>query len=149
VAGAAIGDWRPRQRLAIGDWRLVILSLPPGDRRLSQRLRDRGIPEANGRDEQTNRPSPIANRASSWFPLIDRNPQVFTDIMHAKESDFHKATIRVYRNPKAPSHLKLHVIEKPGHEPSKDAPEIAREARVGRVGSECAEIDDDARIEHE
>ncbi len=28
---------------------------------------------------------------SSWFPLIDRNPQKFVDIYSAKESDFQKA----------------------------------------------------------
>lgn len=34
---------------------------------------------------------------SSWFPLVDRNPQKFTDIYTAKESDFIKATQHVYR----------------------------------------------------
>jgi hypothetical protein len=34
---------------------------------------------------------------SSWFPLVDRNPQTFVDIHTARESDFHKATQRVYR----------------------------------------------------
>ena len=44
---------------------------------------------------------------SSWFPLIDRNPQVFTDIYRAKESDFQKATQRVYRSPERPSQLRV------------------------------------------
>ena len=35
---------------------------------------------------------------SSWFPLFDRNPQVFTDIYHAKKSDYQKASIRLYQN---------------------------------------------------
>ena len=35
---------------------------------------------------------------SSWFPLVDRNPQQFVDIYHAKDSDFKKATIRIYNN---------------------------------------------------
>ncbi len=35
---------------------------------------------------------------SSWFPLVDRNPQIFTDIYHAKESDFQKESIRIYLN---------------------------------------------------
>ena len=35
---------------------------------------------------------------SSWFPLVDRNPQQFMDIYQAKDSDFKKATIRVYHN---------------------------------------------------
>lgn len=34
---------------------------------------------------------------SSWFPLVDRNPQKFLDIPNAKPSDFVKATQRVYR----------------------------------------------------
>jgi uncharacterized protein len=34
---------------------------------------------------------------SSWFPLVDRNPQTFVDIYSAKESDYRKATQRVYR----------------------------------------------------
>ena len=33
---------------------------------------------------------------SSWFPLVDRNPQKFVDIYSAKEADFQKATQRVY-----------------------------------------------------
>jgi hypothetical protein len=33
---------------------------------------------------------------SSWFPLVDRNPQTFCDIYGAKESDFQKATHRIY-----------------------------------------------------
>ena len=33
---------------------------------------------------------------SSWFPLVDRNPQQFIDIYHAKNSDFVKETINVY-----------------------------------------------------
>jgi putative CocE/NonD family hydrolase len=35
---------------------------------------------------------------SSWFPLVDRNPQTFTDIPHAKRNDFQKATERIYRS---------------------------------------------------
>jgi putative CocE/NonD family hydrolase len=34
---------------------------------------------------------------SSWFPLVDRNPQKFVDINRATEADFQKATQRVYR----------------------------------------------------
>ena len=33
---------------------------------------------------------------SSWFPLVDRNPQKFVDIYNATEGDFQKATERVY-----------------------------------------------------
>jgi hypothetical protein len=35
---------------------------------------------------------------SSWFPLVDRNPQQYIDIYHAKDSDFLKETINVYHN---------------------------------------------------
>jgi putative CocE/NonD family hydrolase len=44
---------------------------------------------------------------SSMFPLIDRNPQRFVDIYKAKASDFDKATIRLYRSRRYPSHLTL------------------------------------------
>ncbi len=33
---------------------------------------------------------------STWFPLVDRNPQTFVNIPTAKESDFQKATHSVY-----------------------------------------------------
>jgi uncharacterized protein len=33
---------------------------------------------------------------SSWFPMVDRNPQQFEDIPSAKASDFQKAVERVY-----------------------------------------------------
>lgn len=35
---------------------------------------------------------------SSWFPLVDRNPQKFIDIYHADEKDFQKATHRIYHD---------------------------------------------------
>jgi uncharacterized protein len=47
---------------------------------------------------------------SSWFPLVDRNPQTFTDIYAAKESDFHKATQRVYHTRELPSRVTLPVL---------------------------------------
>lgn len=47
---------------------------------------------------------------STWFPVIDRNPQTLVDIYHAKESDFQKATQKVYRSAKYASHLKLNVL---------------------------------------
>ncbi|MFQ5789970.1 MAG: CocE/NonD family hydrolase, partial [Acidobacteriota bacterium] len=48
---------------------------------------------------------------SSWFPVIDRNPQKFVDIYHASESDFQKATQKIYRSETYPSHLKLNVLQ--------------------------------------
>ncbi|RZM26325.1 MAG: CocE/NonD family hydrolase [Pedobacter sp.] len=50
---------------------------------------------------------------SSWFPLVDRNPQTFTNIYTADESAFQKATQGIYFTPDAPSHIKLQVIPKP------------------------------------
>jgi putative CocE/NonD family hydrolase len=47
---------------------------------------------------------------SSWFPLVDRNPQTFEDIYSAKAEDFHKATHRVYRG-KEGSRVVLNVVE--------------------------------------
>ena len=38
---------------------------------------------------------------STWFPLVDRNPQTFVNIPDAKPADFHKATERVYRGNQA------------------------------------------------
>jgi hypothetical protein len=48
---------------------------------------------------------------SSWFPLVDRNPQTFVDIYSAKPEDFHKATQRVYRSADRPSRLTVSVVE--------------------------------------
>ena len=46
---------------------------------------------------------------SSWFPLVDRNPQKFVDIYNARLTDFVKATERVYRGAGALSGLKVNV----------------------------------------
>jgi predicted acyl esterase len=48
---------------------------------------------------------------STWFPLIDRNPQKYVpSIYAAKASDFVKATQRVYSTPALPSHIVLPVV---------------------------------------
>ena len=47
---------------------------------------------------------------STWFPLIDRNPQTFVEnIFLAKASDYRPATQRVYRSPAHPSRVILPV----------------------------------------
>ncbi|HEY1378546.1 MAG TPA: CocE/NonD family hydrolase [Gemmataceae bacterium] len=46
---------------------------------------------------------------SSWFPLVDRNPQTFCDIYAAKPEDFRKATQRVYRSADRPSRVVVRV----------------------------------------
>lgn len=47
---------------------------------------------------------------STWFPLVDRNPQKFVDIYKATEADFQKATQRVYRAGANASHLTVSVL---------------------------------------
>jgi putative CocE/NonD family hydrolase len=47
---------------------------------------------------------------SSWFPLMDRNPQVFTDIYRASAADFRPAEQHLYHGPQLPSHLVLPVL---------------------------------------
>jgi putative CocE/NonD family hydrolase len=49
---------------------------------------------------------------STWFPLIDRNPQKYVpSIFEAKESDFTTANHRIHRSIKYPSHIQLPVVE--------------------------------------
>ncbi len=47
---------------------------------------------------------------SSWFPLVDRNPQKFINIYEANENDFQKSTIRIYHDEKNLSNLILPVL---------------------------------------
>jgi putative CocE/NonD family hydrolase len=51
---------------------------------------------------------------STWFPLVDRNPQSFVDIYHAEPDDFVKATQRVHRSSDRPSGLRLPVLKGDG-----------------------------------
>jgi len=48
---------------------------------------------------------------SSWFPLGDRNPQKFMNIYEANESDFQKASIRVYHEAANASNIILPVLK--------------------------------------
>jgi putative CocE/NonD family hydrolase len=51
---------------------------------------------------------------SSWFPLIDRNPQTFVpNIFEARDGDFRAATHRIWRSASYPSHLTLPVVAAP------------------------------------
>jgi len=47
---------------------------------------------------------------STWFPLIDRNPQQFMNIMKATPADFRKATIKVYTSKEEASFLRVRVM---------------------------------------
>jgi predicted acyl esterase len=50
---------------------------------------------------------------STWFPLVNRNPQVFTNINTAKDGDYRKATQRVYHRADLASQIKLSVWTPP------------------------------------
>jgi putative CocE/NonD family hydrolase len=47
---------------------------------------------------------------SSWFPLVDLNPQTFVDIPFAKPDQFVKATESIYRNATAASGVEVLVV---------------------------------------
>ena len=47
---------------------------------------------------------------STWFPLVDRNPQRFENIPEATEADFQKATERVYHSKSNASALVLPIL---------------------------------------
>ena len=49
---------------------------------------------------------------SSWFPLIDRNPQQFMNIPDANEEDFKKATIKIYHDDEHPSLVEALQLKK-------------------------------------
>jgi putative CocE/NonD family hydrolase len=48
---------------------------------------------------------------STWFPLVDRNPQTYCDIYTASQSDFKKQTHRVYRDSDHPSRITVGVVK--------------------------------------
>ena len=51
---------------------------------------------------------------SSWFPVIDRNPQRYVpSIYEAVQADFQPATQSVFRSAQYPSHISLPVNTRP------------------------------------
>jgi putative CocE/NonD family hydrolase len=48
---------------------------------------------------------------SSWFPLVDRNPQKFVNIYEASANDFQKADIKIYHSSQYPSSVVLPVLK--------------------------------------
>ena len=49
---------------------------------------------------------------STWFPVIDRNPQKFVpSIYKAAASDYVPATQHVYCSPSLPSHVELPIMK--------------------------------------
>jgi putative CocE/NonD family hydrolase len=56
---------------------------------------------------------------STWFPLVDRNPQKYVpNIYQAEDSDFVKATHQVYRAKSQPTRFEVGVMELPKVEES-------------------------------
>ncbi len=50
---------------------------------------------------------------SSWFPLVDRNPQTFVNIPDAKPADFQKATEKIFRTSGEASGIEVGVLPRP------------------------------------
>ncbi len=48
---------------------------------------------------------------SSWFPLVDRNPQKFVNIYEASAKDFQKADIKIYHSTEYPSDIVLPILK--------------------------------------
>jgi putative CocE/NonD family hydrolase len=48
---------------------------------------------------------------SSWFPLVDRNPQKFVNIYKASEQDFQAAKHRIFNSGNASSYVGVRVLE--------------------------------------
>jgi uncharacterized protein len=64
---------------------------------------------------------------SSWFPLVDRNPQSFVDIYHAGEQDFRRETERVHRAKGAGSRILLNVVQQGRYRQYQQSPGRRRE----------------------
>jgi uncharacterized protein len=53
----------------------------------------------------------MVHMQSSWFPLYDRNPQIFVpNIFHAKAEDYRAQEHRIHRSARFPSHLELDLL---------------------------------------
>lgn len=48
---------------------------------------------------------------SSWFPVVDLNPQKFVSIPKATPADFQKATIRIYHDAQHPAKIEVGVLK--------------------------------------
>lgn len=48
---------------------------------------------------------------STWFPLVDRNPQKYIpNIHHARPEDFQRATHRIYRSAEHPTNIRFGIV---------------------------------------
>jgi uncharacterized protein len=59
---------------------------------------------------------------STWFPLVDRNPQTFVDIPTANQADYRVATQRVVRSRTQPSGVEVNVL--PGRGQGDESPAV-------------------------
>ena len=66
---------------------------------------------------------------SSWFPLTDRNPQVFTDIPFAKPEDFKPATEEVFHQKDAASGIEV-LVRSAKLDQNRSQPEFTKKARL-------------------
>ncbi len=48
---------------------------------------------------------------NSWFPLVDRNPQKYVDIYTCSDSDFQKATQRIYHDASYSSSIIVNILQ--------------------------------------
>jgi hypothetical protein len=48
---------------------------------------------------------------SSWFPLVDRNPQKFVNIYEAEAADFQKSDVKIYHSSQYPSSVSVHLLK--------------------------------------
>lgn len=48
---------------------------------------------------------------STWFPLVDRNPQKYVNIYQAVEDDFQKAVQRIYHSSEYPSSINVSLMK--------------------------------------
>ena len=55
---------------------------------------------------------------STWFPVMDRNPQTFVNIPTAKPEDFKAATQRLVRSQTQPSGVEVYVLPVGGNAPA-------------------------------
>jgi putative CocE/NonD family hydrolase len=47
---------------------------------------------------------------STWFPLVDRNPQQFIDTYHCTDSDFRECEVKIFHDASRPSKVVLPVL---------------------------------------
>ncbi len=66
-----------------------------------------GMPDVNHTFRKSHRI--MVQVQSTWFPLVDLNPQKFVDIYNAKTGDFQKATERIYHSAAAQSFVAVQM----------------------------------------